>query len=134
MPRRKPNWKYPCLSCGNCVRERTQNSVCCNKCKKWVHLKCTNLTWSQFAYISKNEKAPYFCVNCKSNGSSTPSSPVQPQTSQPPTPNNIIINQSTSSSDSSVLYEDDSDDYVSLTVIATHLIEALTLIVYLLKM
>ena len=70
MPRRrrrkKPNWKYPCagIGCGKPVK-CTQNSLECDLCKKWVHLKCTNLSDEQFEFLASNENLPFYCLNCK---------------------------------------------------------------------
>ena len=101
MPKRKkPNWKYPCIVCGNCVRERVQNSIRCTYCKLWVHLKCTTLTKAQFDFHNKNENQPYKCVKCQH--ANPPSSPTLPSPN-PSTP-------STSNLSNRIPYPNDDDN------------------------
>ena len=56
-------------------------------CNKWVHLKCTNVTWTQFEHLSKNLNVPYYCVKCKPNIPQVP-----PNHSTYSTPNSSLNN------------------------------------------
>ena len=66
MPRRrKYNYKYPCLECKQPVK-KTQEGMMCDACDKWVHLKCTDLTLSQYdILVNSNEEFLFFCLECK---------------------------------------------------------------------
>ena len=77
MPqRKKPNWQYPCGVCENCVR-RDSKSIKCDICKKWIHLKCADITLSRYRYLDKNRHLaiPYYCPNCRPGNISANSSP-----------------------------------------------------------
>ena len=42
-----------------------QEGLLCETCKKWVHLKCTDLTDAQYDFLKVHEDdAPFFCLNC----------------------------------------------------------------------
>jgi len=41
-------------------------AIFCDVCKKWLHLKCSNVTVSQFAGLSSSS-TPYFCHMCISD-------------------------------------------------------------------
>ena len=67
MPqRKKPNWQYPCGVCENCVRTDSK-SIKCDICKKWIHLKCADITLSRYRYLDldENRHIPYYCPNCR---------------------------------------------------------------------
>ena len=49
--------------CGNPCIENRQNSLCCNICDEWVHLKCTDLTLPGFQDLNSSDK-PFYCNNC----------------------------------------------------------------------
>ena len=85
MPRRKPNWQFPCLSCKNCVKEN-QDSICCDSCNLWVHIKCTSLSQAQFYFLSNSDE-PYYCVNCPPNNIPTQALVAQPIDPLPQPPN-----------------------------------------------
>ena len=55
----------PCCVCKNDCLEN-QDSICCNICNNWTHLKCSNLNRRRFNYLCKSD-APYYCINCCSN-------------------------------------------------------------------
>ena len=58
-----PNWKYPCIACSKPVRSN-QKGLECNTCKKWVHLKCTDLTEQQYNFLEVDEHIPFYCLIC----------------------------------------------------------------------
>ncbi len=55
--------KYPCKKCMKCCRVN-QNSIYCEICESWIHLKCTSLTISQFKAYGNKLSDPYFCSFC----------------------------------------------------------------------
>ena len=60
------NWTCPtCIAsyCSKCDLpfKKSQNSVCCDCCNKWLHLKCSGLTVYQLESI-KNDT--WFCKSC----------------------------------------------------------------------
>ena len=59
-----PNWKYPCCQCKKPVKSN-QKGLECDSCKKWVHLKCTDLNESQYEILNDNEDLPFYCLDCK---------------------------------------------------------------------
>ena len=59
-----PNWKYPCVSCTKPVK-KNQKGLECNVCKLWVHLKCTDLTETEYKHLETNEDIPFYCIKCK---------------------------------------------------------------------
>ena len=58
------NLKYPCIECRKSVRNN-QKGLQCELCDKWVHLKCTDLTVSQFELLEINVEKPFYCKTCK---------------------------------------------------------------------
>ena len=54
--------KCPCQTCLRGCR-KNQNCIECDICLKWFHLKCTNLSLSEFEAYTNNEQ-PYFCMSC----------------------------------------------------------------------
>lgn len=53
---------YYCNVCGNSARSGT---IFCNGlCKKWVHLKCFGIIYSDVRYLSKDELSVWKCPNC----------------------------------------------------------------------
>ena len=75
MPKAKPKWKFPCLICGNCVKEGN-NAIYCNTCKLWVHLKCTNFSKAQYDIMSLAPDEPYSCVKCQLSDSIVQETPA----------------------------------------------------------
>ena len=59
-----PNEQYPCAICSNLVID--EDSICCDACDLWVHLKCTNLSYDQFKILGDSDR-PFYCYNCESN-------------------------------------------------------------------
>ena len=55
-----------CLKCQKFVYPQ-QNSICCDKCNKWLHLKCSILTKSEFELFCdpKNSNLCFFCHYCQ---------------------------------------------------------------------
>ena len=58
------NLSFPCKFCNNSCK-RNQNSIFCEVCQLWVHLKCTALSIHQFKDYASNS-LPYFCSSCLS--------------------------------------------------------------------
>ena len=53
------NVTYPCTVCGNACITNKQDCICCTVCDEWTHLKCTDLTPSQFnSYVCDPEDQP----------------------------------------------------------------------------
>ena len=66
MRKRKRKYKYPCIQCKTKPVTKNQDGIECNICKKWVHLKCTDLTRDQFDTLVLNaDSLPFFCLICK---------------------------------------------------------------------
>ena len=59
-----PKWKFPCIECAKPVKSN-QKGIECSTCIKWVHLKCTNLTQSQYHSLEANVNIPFYCLSCK---------------------------------------------------------------------
>lgn len=57
-----PVLKHPCKVCKKSCKSN-QNSLCCDLCDIWIHLKCTELSVSQFNTFV-NSTLPYFCNCC----------------------------------------------------------------------
>ena len=55
--------KYPCVQCQKPCKEN-QNSIECDECKKWTHLKCTELTNEQFSKLSEKPEETWDCQKC----------------------------------------------------------------------
>ena len=55
--------KYPCTKCEKACRNG-QNSIECDGCQKWTHLKCTNLTIQAFIDLSQDQQATWHCATC----------------------------------------------------------------------
>ena len=55
--------KYPCVQCHKPCKEN-QNSIECDECKKWTHLKCTELTNEQFSKLSEKPEETWDCQKC----------------------------------------------------------------------
>ena len=59
-----PNIKFPCIECRKSVKSN-QKALGCDSCKKWVHLKCTDLTYARFSYLETNVETSFYCKICK---------------------------------------------------------------------
>ncbi len=55
---------YKCCSCNKHVLDN-QNSICCDNCDAWTHLKCSRLTLEEFREFGKDQTKLWFCVNCR---------------------------------------------------------------------
>ena len=61
----KPTNQYP--SCGICHKNVSdhQKSVYCNNCNLWVHIKCNNISISEYHELEKeSDDIPWFCLKC----------------------------------------------------------------------
>ncbi len=56
--------KFPCSICCNPVKTN-QNSIFCNCCKLWTHLKCTNLNLIDYFKLA-NDEENWLCPECLS--------------------------------------------------------------------
>ena len=106
-----PNWKYPCLKCGNCCRQN-QDSICCDHCNKWVHLKCTNLTSSEFDYYSSSN-INFFCDLCVNtvNSDLGPDIHASSSSAQNSISFSPITNESSTDTESDLNFSVNSNDY-----------------------
>ena len=57
---------YKCPSCKIDVKNKS-NSICCDKCNKWFHLKCTNLRQSEFEIYCIDNSFEWICENCSND-------------------------------------------------------------------
>ena len=55
--------KYPCVTCIKPCKEN-QNSIECDECKKWTHLKCTEINNEQFTEIADHPERKWYCQKC----------------------------------------------------------------------
>ena len=39
------------------------DSIYCNKCNFWIHIKCNNLNYKNYKYLNENGD-PWFCLIC----------------------------------------------------------------------
>ena len=70
MPRiavRSISYKYPCNICHGPCKENVQDSIQCTWCDEWVHQKCSNLSYEEFAKHCSpdNIDLPYHCEICE---------------------------------------------------------------------
>ena len=59
----------PCV-CPKCcikINDKTENSIRCDICNKWHHLKCTKLTSDQFDIHSIEDSLEWFCSQCSAD-------------------------------------------------------------------
>ena len=56
---------YSCPSCK--VDVKCVDSICCDKCNKWHHLKCTELSVSDFEIYTLQKCFEWFCDSCKND-------------------------------------------------------------------
>ena len=63
-------WRCPYCAiygCKNCTKviKHNQDSICCDICNIWVHLKCSGLSKVEFKTLSQgNRDEPWFCKTC----------------------------------------------------------------------
>ena len=63
MAKKPENFK--CLKCRKIVY-KNQNSICCDKCDQWIHLKCSKMRLKEFKKFldPENSGMKYFCSFC----------------------------------------------------------------------
>ena len=49
---------YPCTICHSACLDN-ENSLCCDDCDNWTHLKCTNLSFKRFKFLSNSNSKFY---------------------------------------------------------------------------
>ena len=55
---------YPCGICHKNIAAR-QKSVFCNNCNFWVHVKCNNISNSEYVELQNEaDDVPWFCLQC----------------------------------------------------------------------
>ena len=42
-----------------------QNSICCDNCDNWIHLRCSKIGLKAFKILNKDENSTFFCDYCK---------------------------------------------------------------------
>ena len=52
-----------CIKCKKTVFE-TGNSICCDDCDGWLHLRCSGITLKTFKKLTKDKKSEYKCKYC----------------------------------------------------------------------
>ena len=59
-------YKYPCVACLGPCKMNCQDSICCNLCDEWTHVKCSNLSIDAFRKycLPENSEIPFWCDNC----------------------------------------------------------------------
>ena len=57
------NFKYPCRICSKPCK-CNQNSIECNICNYWSHLKCSQLTNIQYLHFVNDQSLVYYCQKC----------------------------------------------------------------------
>ena len=53
---------FPCSICTKTV-DGNDNSIYCDKCNLWLHIKCNNLNFLDYQYLHGNDD-PWFCLKC----------------------------------------------------------------------
>ena len=56
--------QFPCSVCHKSIGDK-ENSIFCDLCKLWVHIKCNNLNYVDYQYLSGCSD-PWYCLNCNS--------------------------------------------------------------------
>ena len=57
---------FPCTKCRKACKKNVregEESICCDKCNKWVHFRCTDLTNDELNRLISSEN-PYTCGRC----------------------------------------------------------------------
>ena len=57
---------YPCGICEKFIDDGKESSIICEKCKSWVHPKCSNLNYIGFQHVHGSDD-PWFCFKCNSD-------------------------------------------------------------------
>ena len=55
---------FPCSICIKAIGDK-EDSIYCDKCNLWVHIKCNNLNYIDYKYFCANGD-PWFCLKCNS--------------------------------------------------------------------
>lgn len=53
-----------CLKCRKIIYEN-QNSICCDSCNHWVHLRCSGLKKKEFKVLCNNSTSTFTCLFCQ---------------------------------------------------------------------
>ena len=56
--------QFSCSACHKSIGDK-ENSIFCDLCKLWVHIKCNNLNYVDYQYLSGCSD-PWYCLNCNS--------------------------------------------------------------------
>ena len=54
---------FKCLQCRKFVLSN-QNSICCDKCDQWIHLRCSKMKIKDFKELSEQPEAKFYCNFC----------------------------------------------------------------------
>ena len=57
--------KHPCLVCEKSVA-KTHRALLCDLCEKWTHIKCSNISPSEYVEMCESEE-PWLCGHCKND-------------------------------------------------------------------
>ena len=57
----------PKSTCPKCNKEALEESICCDRCNKWYHFNCSELSKSQIRSHCINKYKKWKCVNCIEN-------------------------------------------------------------------
>ena len=58
---------YPCPKCNEeCLENcpKGGDSIYCNICTKWLHVRCSGLTYKIFKILSRDTESDWYCQNC----------------------------------------------------------------------
>ena len=58
----KVHVKFPCNLCSKPVA-KNHRALCCDICDQWVHIKCNNISPSDYELL-KSSESKWFCVKC----------------------------------------------------------------------
>ena len=56
--------QFPCSVCHKSIGDK-ENSIFCDLCKLWIHIKCNNLNYVDYQYLS-GYSDPWYCLNWNS--------------------------------------------------------------------
>ena len=53
--------------CGTCLGKVTQRDkgICCDKCQKWYHTNCQQMSLELYGVLKKHQDEMWFCNRCK---------------------------------------------------------------------
>ena len=55
---------FPRSICVNSIGDN-DDSIFCDKCNSWIHIKCNNPNYIDYQYLNGNDD-PWFCLKCNS--------------------------------------------------------------------